>query len=79
MIFSFTFGIVMAISGLIMWFTGEFLYGIIFFAICGLCLVGTDISLALKEIRSPKPDLKTTTELIKEMNKLIDFVDKDDN
>lgn len=76
---SIIFGIVMAISGVIMWFMGELLYGIIFFAICSFCLVGTDISLALKDIRSQRPDLKTTTELMKEMNKLIDFIDKDND
>ena len=80
---SLIFAFFMAIGGVVMCFTGELLYGIILYAICGFCLVGTDISLALKGdgkvIGSGKKDfdVKSTTELMKEMNKLMDILDRD--
>lgn len=71
---SLIFALFMAIGGVVMCFMGELLYGIILYAICGFCLVGTDISMALREMRSQRPDLKKTTELMKEMNKLMDIL-----
>lgn len=78
---SLIYGIIMLIGGIVMCFTGELLYGIILYAIAGFCIAAFDITVLLKSATPKKPefDLKKTTELMKEMNKLMDFIDKDND
>ena len=75
---SFVLGFIMFIGGIVLCFSNDFNTGLVFFTLSSILMIGWDISASIRCL-GEKGKANEITESVKELNKLIDFMEKMDN